>query len=90
MIESTQGNLKFTTPLTGITAAVVGVIFNLGLFFTYHVVWPLGLEADLDWFSTFLAIAGLIGLIGLIGYRAGIIPLILVSDLVGLIHRMLA
>ena len=42
-IESTHGNLKFTAPLTAITAAVVGVIVNLAVFFAYHVLWPQGL-----------------------------------------------
>ncbi|MDQ6684661.1 MAG: chromate efflux transporter, partial [Pseudomonadota bacterium] len=37
-IESTHGNLKFTAPLAGITAAVVGVIVSLAAFFTYHVL----------------------------------------------------
>jgi chromate transporter len=32
-IETTHGNLKLTAPLTAITAAVVGVIFNLAMFF---------------------------------------------------------
>ena len=41
-IESTHGKLKFTAPLTGITAAVVGVIVNLAVFFAYHVLWPAG------------------------------------------------
>ena len=43
-IESTHGNLKFTAPLVGITAAVVGVIVNLAVFFAYHVLWPQGLD----------------------------------------------
>jgi len=42
LVESTHGELKFTAPLTGITAAVVGVILNLALFFGYHVLWPEG------------------------------------------------
>jgi chromate transporter len=37
IIESTHNELKFTAPLTAITAAVVGVILNLALFFSYHV-----------------------------------------------------
>jgi chromate transporter len=32
-VESTHGQLRFTAPLTAITAAVVGVILNLALFF---------------------------------------------------------
>jgi chromate transporter len=38
VVESSRGDLKFTAPLTGITAAVVGVILNLALFFAYHVL----------------------------------------------------
>jgi chromate transporter len=33
LVETTHGDLKFPAPLTGITAAVVGVILNLALFF---------------------------------------------------------
>ncbi len=40
MIESTRGELKFTAPLTAITAAVVGVILNLAVFFAWHTFWP--------------------------------------------------
>ena len=32
-VEATRGDLKFTAPLTGITAAVVGVILSLAVFF---------------------------------------------------------
>jgi chromate transporter len=39
-IESTQNNLKLSAPLTGITAAVVGVIVSLALFFAQHVFFP--------------------------------------------------
>ena len=46
LVEATHGDLKFTAPLTGITAAVVGVILNLALFFGWHVFWPQGTQAD--------------------------------------------
>lgn len=46
LVESTHNELKFTAPLTGITAAVVGVILNLALFFGYHVLWPNGFGED--------------------------------------------
>ena len=42
LVESTHNDLTFTAPLTAITAAVVGVILNLALFFGYHVLWPQG------------------------------------------------
>ncbi len=40
-VESTRGNLKLTAPLAAVTAAVVGVIGNLALFFIAAVAYPL-------------------------------------------------
>jgi chromate transporter len=40
LVEATRGEMKFTAPLTAITAAVVGVILNLAVFFAWHVFWP--------------------------------------------------
>jgi chromate transporter len=42
LVESTHGQLRFTAPLTAITAAVVGVIASLGVFFIGHVAWGPG------------------------------------------------
>lgn len=49
LVESSQGKLQLTAPLTAISAAVVGVIVNLALFFAYHVLWPAGFAAAFDW-----------------------------------------
>jgi chromate transporter len=49
LIELTHNELKFTAPLTAITAAVVGVIINLLLFFSYHVFWKAGFSGVFDW-----------------------------------------
>ena len=62
-IETTHGNLKFTAPLTAITAAVVGVILNLALFFGYHVLWPQGFEGTFDWVSAIITSSGCVGII---------------------------
>jgi len=48
-IETTHNDLEFTVPLTAITAALVGVILNLALFFGYHVLCPAGFEGKPDW-----------------------------------------
>ncbi len=45
LVEATRSELKFTAPLTAITAAVVGVVFNLALFFAWHTFWPRGTAA---------------------------------------------
>ena len=80
-IESTHGNLKFTAPLTGITAAVVGVIVNLAVFFAYHVLWPLGLSGRFEWAS---ACIGLGAAVALFRFKAGVIPVVFASGLAGL------
>jgi chromate transporter len=81
LIETTHGNLKFTAPLTGITAAVVGVILNLAVFFAYHVLWPQGLNGGFEWIS---AVIGIGAFVALWRYGVGIIPVIAVSGAVGL------
>jgi chromate transporter len=87
LIESTHGDLRFTTPLTGITAAVVGVILNLAAFFAWHVLWPEGFSGRFDAFSLALGIAALAALWR---YRSGMIPVIFACGAAGLIYRMLA
>ncbi|MEO5688484.1 MAG: chromate efflux transporter [Burkholderiaceae bacterium] len=84
-IESTHGNLKFTAPLTGITAAVVGVIANLAVFFAYHVLWPHGLAGHFEWPS---AVIGLSAAVALFRFKVGVIPVVLGSGLAGLAYQM--
>lgn len=62
LVESTHDDLKFTAPLVAITAAVVGVIVNLAVFFGYHVWWPEGLNGQFDWRAFSLTIAALLAL----------------------------
>ncbi len=85
-IESSQGNLKFSAPLTGITAAIVGVIFNLALYFAYHVIWPAGWNSELDIFSLFATVAALVALFF---YKVGILRLIGCFALAGIAHHAL-
>jgi chromate transporter len=80
-IETTHGNLKFTAPLTGITAAVVGVIVNLAVFFAYHVLWPQGLHGQFEWLS---AVIGVAAAIALFRFKVGVIPVVLACGLAGL------
>ena len=59
LIESTQNNLRLTAPLTGITAAVVGVILSLALFFAQHVFFPQTTYDKPDLIAVLLAILAL-------------------------------
>jgi chromate transporter len=87
LVESTHGNLQFTAPLTGITAAVVGVIVNLAVFFAWHVFWPQGLAGRFEWFS---ALIGVAAAAALWRYKTGMIPVILACGVTGLIYRLVA
>jgi len=84
-IESTHGNLKFTAPLTCITAAVVGVIINLAVFFAYHVLWPQGPNGHFEWPS---AVIGLAAAVALFRYKRGVIPVVLGSGIAGLAWQL--
>lgn len=79
-IETTHGNLRLTGPLRAITAAVVGVIFNLALFFAWHIYWPQGLANAVDWFSVVLS---LMALVAVLKYRANVVMVIVASGLAG-------
>ena len=67
MVEATRGELKFTAPLTAITAAVVGVIVNLAAFFAWHTFWPQGtatepFAAPFEWLPVIVAIAAFLAM----------------------------
>ncbi len=88
LVEATRGELKFTAPLTAITAAVVGVILNLAVFFAWHTFWPQSTEAapfggTFDWFSVVVAIAAFVALWK---YKTDIMKVIGVCALLGLAY----
>jgi chromate transporter len=87
LVESTHGDLRFTAPLTGITAAVVGVILNLAVFFAWHVLWPGGFSGRFDVFSLLVALAAVAALWR---YRGAMIPVILGCGASGLIYWLIA
>lgn len=82
LVESTHGNLKFTAPLSAITAAVVGVILNLAVFFAWHVFWPKGFAGDFDGVA---ALIGVYALIALFHFKVGVIPVIIASAAAGVL-----
>ena len=87
LIEATHGRLGFTAPLSAITAAVVGVILNLALFFAYHVLWPQGFGGHFDAVSALIAVVALLALFRL---KVGVMPLLGVCAAVGLAVTQLA
>lgn len=80
-VETTHGNLRFTAPLSGITAAVVGVIVSLAVFLAWHVLWPREFDGPLDWVS---AAIGAAALLALLRFKLGVMPVVGASALAGL------
>ena len=88
-IESTKNNLKLNAPLTAITAALVGVIAALALFFALQVFWPNGFLTkftQIDWLAM---LAAALGFIALFKFKVNTIHLIGVFALFGLLHSLL-
>jgi chromate transporter len=86
-IESTRGNLGLSAPLTAITAAVVGVIASLALFFAWHVWWPRATASaifagGLDWLAAGITI---VAAVALMRYKAGVITVIAACGAAGAI-----
>ncbi len=84
LVERTRGSLRVAAPLAGISAAVVGVIASLALFFAGHVLWPEGTGGRFD------AIAAAIGVaaaIAVFRFGVGVVPLILGCGALGLVLR---
>ena len=85
LVESTHGKLGFTAPLAAITAAVVGVIASLAVFFIAHVGWP-GAAARVD--GVALALMALAAL-ALFRFKMGVIPVIAGCAILGAATRYL-
>jgi chromate transporter len=85
IVESARGRLRLTAPLTAITAAVVGVIASLALFFLWHTWWPQGAAGSFDGLAAVLTIAATVALQR---SRAGTLPVIAACALAGLLLRL--
>jgi chromate transporter len=86
LVERTRDDVKLSAPLTAITAAVVGVIVNLAVFFAWHVFWPHGAAGSIlggGFDATSAAIAALAA-VALLTKRLEVIPVIAASGLAGL------
>jgi len=85
-VEATRHEVRFTAPLTGITAAVVGVVINLAVFFAYHVLWPQGFDGRFEWFA---ALIGITAFVALFRYKMGIVSVIGGCAVAGLAYSLL-
>ena len=89
LVEASREDIRLEGPLTAITAAVVGVIANLAVFFTAHVLWPQPGVGSRDWglVGGFDGIALLVMVAAswaLLRWRWSVIQVISVAALIGL------
>jgi chromate transporter len=82
-VEHLRGNERLTAALSAITAAVVGVILNLAVWFGWHVILPE--NQPINWFGLVVCA---VSLAGLIRWKWGVIPVVLGSGLLGVLYHM--
>src|SRR5688572_2806947 len=86
-IEVLRGNKRLTGALTGVTAAVVGVVLNLALVFGLAVIWPQGFAGGTSWFALVLSVASFVALYK---FKVDVLWVVLAGGLVGLAATLLA
>lgn len=83
-IERLKNNVKLTAALSAITAAVVGVILNLALWFALNAWFPN--PRSVDWFA--IAVS-LLAFTVIVKWKWNIIPVIASAAALGLFYRLL-
>jgi chromate transporter len=83
-IEQLRGNVKLTTALSAVTAAVVGVILNLAVWFGLHVLFPQ--TGRVDWFAVAVAV---VAFVGMTKWKWDVIPVVLGAGLLGFLSRLI-
>ncbi|HEX8077017.1 MAG TPA: chromate efflux transporter [Chthoniobacterales bacterium] len=82
-IEQLRGNKRIAMTLSAVTAAVVGVILNLAVWFALHVLHP---KEGIDWFAIAL---GLAALVAMVRWKLGVIPVVIGGGAIGLLVSLL-
>ena len=97
-IEYLRGNRALSSALSGITAAVVGVILNLAVWFGLHVIFgvvgerqlgPLRLYAP-EWATLDVAalVLSVVSFVALFRFKLGMLPTLALSAGLGLVYRL--
>jgi len=82
-IEQMRGNVKLSAALATVTAAVVGVILNLAVWFAGHTLWPE--RGGFDWF---VLVVALVTFGGLWRFKWNVVPVVLGAGVLGLVYRL--
>ncbi len=85
-IENLRGNKNLTGALSGVTAAVVGVVLNLALVFGAAVIAPNGFGGDINWFA---AVMSVVAFVALYKFKADVLLVVLIGGLIGLLKTFI-
>src|SRR5687768_15101581 len=85
-IEILRGNKSLNGALSGVTAAIVGVVLNLALVFGAAVIFPNGFAGSIDWFSAALTA---VAFLALYKFKADVLAVVLIGGATGLIRAFL-
>jgi chromate transporter len=83
-IEQLRGNTRLTSALSAITAAIVGVVLNLAVWFALHVFFPA--TGTIDWFAILLCVAAFVAMTR---YKVDIIPVVIGAGVLGVLYKSL-
>ncbi len=83
-VEKLRSQPRLGAALTAITAAVVGVIINLGVKFSTHALWP---EPTLH-FDAFVAVVAVAAFVAMQRFKVGLIPVIGACAVLGMIWKL--
>lgn len=82
-IEGLRGNLRLSAALSAITAAVVGVVLNLAVWFGIHALFPGG--GGIDWFALSIS---LVAFVGMLRWHWDVIPVVFGAGALGLVFQL--
>jgi chromate transporter len=82
-IEKLGEQPRLSAALTAITAAVVGVILNLGVKFTTHALWPAS-----GGFDAFIAVLAIAAFIAMQRFKIGLMPVIGACATIGFVKHL--
>ncbi len=83
-VEKTKDNIRLKSVLAIVTAAVVGVVLNLTIYFGRAVLFPNGIQFHPDWFAVSWLV---ISFIALYRFKQNMIVWIVVSGVAGLVFQ---
>lgn len=84
-IEILRGNKNMTAALSGVTAAVVGVVLNLALVFGAVVIWPQQLTGGVHWFAAILSVAAFVILYR---FKLDVLWIVLAGGVIGFVRLL--